>query len=257
MKYCPTCETRYDEDILRFCMKDGTPLLDEEEPNFIEMPSESLAGEADDDEGDVTVVRRNIPVPPPPSMDDDFSDVRPHDSGQRIVVPTFEERQEVRARVIPPYQAPPQRSNTALTVLLTIVGTLAVVAIGLLGFYLLQSEPAANANTNININANVANMNVNTNVGLDTNFNFNLNANFNTNTNVNANANLRTPTPTPTPRPSPSITPSPTPDDEDETPTPTPARTPGPTPTPIIIRPGASPSPRVTPRATRTPTDQF
>ena len=39
MKYCPTCETRYDEDILRFCMKDGTPLLDEAEPNFIEMPA--------------------------------------------------------------------------------------------------------------------------------------------------------------------------------------------------------------------------
>ena len=27
MKYCPTCNTRYDEEILRFCMKDGTPLV--------------------------------------------------------------------------------------------------------------------------------------------------------------------------------------------------------------------------------------
>ena len=51
MKYCPTCETRYDEDILRFCMKDGTPLLDEAEPNFVEMPSESLdVAEVDPDD---------------------------------------------------------------------------------------------------------------------------------------------------------------------------------------------------------------
>lgn len=250
MKYCPTCETRYDEEILRFCTKDGTPLLEEEEPHFIEMPSESLDQPVDDDEGDVTVVRRNIQVPPPPSMDDDFSDVRPHDSGQRIVVPTMEERQEVRPRVIAPYQPPPQRSNTLLTVLLTAVGTLAVVAVGLLGFYLLQNDPAGNTNANVNINANLANanMNVNTNVGIDTNSLFNTNANFNTNTNVNTNANANLRTPTPTPRPSPSVTPSPTPEDEDETPTPTPApsRTPVRTPTPIIIRPGVSPSPRAT-----------
>jgi hypothetical protein len=115
MKYCPTCETRYDEDILRFCMKDGTPLLEEAEPNFVEMPSESLdATEVDpDDPSEHTVIRRNIPVPPPPpaeieqpppppSIDDDFSDVRPNSGGQRIVVPTIEEQQQrERARVAP------------------------------------------------------------------------------------------------------------------------------------------------------------
>src|ERR671913_46587 len=100
MKYCPTCETRYDEEILRFCMKDGTPLLDEQEPKFEAMPSESLLVESpDDDAGDVTVVRRNVPVPPEPQQE------RP-----RITVPTYEEarRQEVRARVAPPYKPPPK-----------------------------------------------------------------------------------------------------------------------------------------------------
>ena len=66
MKYCPTCETRYDEDILRFCMKDGTPLIDEAEPKFTEMPSASVEP-IDDDPGEVTVIRRKgeIPIPPP------------------------------------------------------------------------------------------------------------------------------------------------------------------------------------------------
>src|ERR671913_1801272 len=111
MKYCPTCETRYDEEILRFCMKDGTPLLDEEEPKFAAMPSENLPEEAvDDDPGDVTVVRRNIPVPPASEPE------RP-----RIVVPTYEQarRQDARARVAPPYHRPKQ--NTAKVVLLTIL----------------------------------------------------------------------------------------------------------------------------------------
>ena len=78
MKYCPTCETRYDEEILRFCMKDGTPLLEEEEPKFVAMPSESLDESLEDDAGDVTVVRRNIPVPP-----------EQESSRPRIIVPTF------------------------------------------------------------------------------------------------------------------------------------------------------------------------
>ncbi len=42
MKYCPVCQTRYDEEIMRFCTKDGTPLIDEEAPNFVEMPSEDV-----------------------------------------------------------------------------------------------------------------------------------------------------------------------------------------------------------------------
>ena len=229
MKYCPTCETRYDEEVLRFCMKDGTPLLEEEDPKFVALPSESLDEPRDDDAGDVTVVRRNIPVPPEPEQE------RP-----RIVVPTYEETraQQARTRVAPP----PTRSNTAKVVILTILGTLAVLAVAGAGIWFLQRDEVSDANLNANVNTN-ANVNANTNLGIDANFNFNLNLNANTNgnTNANLNANVKTPTPTPTPRPSPSVTPSPTPDDDEVTPTPT--RTPIPTPQPTIIRPG-SPSPR-------------
>lgn len=229
MKYCPTCKTRYDEEILRFCMKDGTPLLDEEEPKFVAMPSESMGDVNDDDPGDVTVVRRNIQVPP------ESEPGRP-----RIVVPTYEEakRQEAGARRIP-YQAPP-RQNTAKVVVLTILGTLAAIGVIGAGIWFLRGDSAVNSNANVNMNANV-NVNANTNLGIDTNFNFNLNSNFNSNTNVNSNSNANVKTPTPTPTRTPSPTPSPTPDDEES---PTPTRTPVPTPQPTIIRPGVSPTPR-------------
>src|SRR5688500_6262520 len=172
MKYCPTCETRYDEEVLRFCMKDGTPLLEVEEPNFIEMPSENLeVPEVEaDDPSEVTVIRRNIPVPSPiphEEVADDFSDVRPNSGGQRIVVPTFEDQQRERARVAAQYQShQPRRSNTALVVLLTIFGTIIVVGMGGAIFYLLVVNKGENGNTNVNVNANAnQNVNVNTNLG--------------------------------------------------------------------------------------------
>ena len=275
MKYCPTCETRYDEDILRFCMKDGTPLLDEAEPNFIEMPSESLEVpqvEADDP-SEVTVIRRNGPVPPPlpvqPEVEDFSVSEEPHrpTSSQRIVVPTFEERQrQERSRVAAQYQQPPRKSNTILVVFLTMIGTVFVLGIGAAGLWFLQ-RGGASSNNGANLNANQ-----NANLGLNTSFDFNVNGNFSTpvtNVNTDFDTNTNTSTPTPTPRPSATPTPSPTatPDDDpDATPTPLPSRTPIPTPTPIVIRPGSSPTPppastprptpRVTPRTIITPSNR-
>ena len=271
MKYCPTCDKRYDEEILRFCMNDGTPLVEVEEPAFIEMPSESIE-DPDDDAGEVTVIRKNsAPVPPPPQSSIDeisFSPDRP--SGDRIVVPTFDDQPppavaQPRARVIAPYQPvgpPPQ--NTGKVVFLTILGTIAAMGLGALMFWMLQSgssDENLNVNTNFNAYLENSNTNVNTNIGIDSNFNFNINGNFNSpsNMNLDTNANLRTPSPTPTPRPSPSPTvpPSPTPDDED-TPDPSPTRRPGASPTPIVIRPGRTPEPpRMNPQPTRPPANRL
>jgi len=244
MKYCPTCNTRYDEEILRFCMKDGTPLLEEEEPNFITMPSESFENIDEDDAGEATVIRRNVPVPPP--VVDDEESFRP-DTAQRIVVPTTQ-AQAARPRVIPPSQQPP-KANTFKVVMLTMLGTLGVLALGAAGFWFLQNDRAENTNVNVNANFADVNTNLNTNLGLNSNFNFNVNANFNTNSssNTNLNSNIRTPTPTPRPTPTASPLPTPTrmPDDDEDSPTParspTPIRTPLPTPSPIIIRPGQTP----------------
>src|SRR5690349_10018394 len=144
MKYCPNCDAKFDDDVMRFCTKDGTPLIDEKEPNFVEMPSApveeaqpALAATIDDDEaGEVTVVRKNISIPPPPDPDEDFSDVngRPAD---RIVVSTTPAVDPIRNRTSAVYYPPPKQ-NTALVVVLTIIGTVVVLALAGGLFWALQ-----------------------------------------------------------------------------------------------------------------------
>lgn len=202
MKFCPTCQTRFDEEILRFCTKDGTPLIDEKLPNFTELPSESVADETDEE----TIVRRKsattIPLP--------YSPEEKPVSAPRIVIPTSEERPAQQVRTNPTVYQSPQKSNTAKVVLLTALGTVILLAGAGGVLWMLQSEE--NDNVNPGANSNVYNVNTNppTNLNIDNSFNFNVGGN--TNTNVNINANIKTPTPTPRPTPSPTPTPRPTPD---------------------------------------------
>ncbi len=221
-------------------MKDGTPLVDEEEPSFVTMPSESLELTEEDDPGEITVIRRNGPPPPTDQNDDDMSFSDPPDPGQRFVVPTFEPERTPPGRPhVAQYQAPP-RQNTLKIVVLTIIGTLLILAIGAAGMWLLSSDRSANSNLNVNTGAPNVNANLNTNLGIDTNFNFNASTNIDT----NVNANLKTPTPSPTPKPSPSAsatpTSTPTPDDDD-------------TPSNDNTRPRATPTPLPTQRTSPTP----
>jgi hypothetical protein len=233
MRYCPICEERYDDEVIKFCTKDGTPLLDENEPNFTTLPSEDL----DDEIGQETVIRSR----------EDLSDASTT-QGERIVIPAVDEpQQQVRPRVAQPYYPPPPppQPNTGKTVVMTILGTLAVLGFGAGLFWFLQKEPAAN--TNLNTNMPNVNVNLNSNTGFDSNFNFNTNANFaaNNNVNTNLNANIKTPTPTQTPRPSPSTTPSPSP---------SPTATATPRPSPSATRPATNIRPANTPRSTPAPT---
>ena len=206
MKYCPTCQTRYDEEIIRFCTKDGTPLVSEEEPNFIEMPSESLSKpEAvieEDDPSEVTIVRNHASMPPPAPDDDMNFDEEP---AQRIVVPTTPPPAGYGA--VPPgkraYQAPP-RSNTFKVVVLTFLGTVIILGAAGIVFWALIHERGTATNTN----SNLSNQNTNVNTMIDSNFNFNVNSNLATNANANANANAKTPTPTPKLSPSPTVSPT-------------------------------------------------
>jgi len=253
MKYCPICKERYDEDIIRFCTKDGTPLIEEEQPNFTIMPSENI--DADDD-GEKTVVRRKN------AAADTNLDERgiPREESERIVIPTTPPvEQHVRPRA-QAYYPPVQEPNTAKTVFLTILGTVVVLGLGVLLFWMLQRDKSTNVNVNFNSNIPVQNTNLNTNFGFDSNFNFNASPSVNTNFNmpsmpvnlalpVNLPANTRTPSPTPTPRPTVSPSASPTPD---RTGSPSPTATPRPAanlrPPPPTARPTLSPTPRTGPR---------
>jgi TonB family protein len=258
MKYCPTCNTKFDEEILRFCTKDGAPLIDEAQPHFTELPSESL-----EDDGQETVIRRNAPapVPQPDSESEDFS----AESGQRIVIPTSEtDGQQVRTRTTPSLRDKPlpKESNTLVVVLLTIIGTIVVISAAFGVFWMLGSQNGSgNLNVNTNINALNDNGNINANLddsllNLNTNFNYNSNTNVNSSSNTNINASTKTPTPSPTSTPTatPTTSPSPTPNDDNTngstgTPTPRPSLSPRPTVTP---KPSATPSapPPASPTAT-------
>jgi hypothetical protein len=192
MRYCPACGERFDEDIIKFCTKDGTPLVEEDEPKFTAMPSQS--GEDADDVGEETVIRRK---PFDAATSPETTPER-----ERFVISTGEPAsQQVRPRPAQAYYPPaPPPQNTGKVVVLTIVGTVFVLACGAGLFWLLQKESPANAN-NINTNMPNMNLNLNTNTGFDSNFNFNA-VNINTNFNLpNLNMNVRA---TPSPRPSPS-----------------------------------------------------
>ncbi len=260
MKFCPTCETRYDEDILRFCMKDGTPLVDEEGPHFFEMPSESIDLEVDeDDPSEMTVVRKiNIPEQPPPIAAVETPSFEPREElPPRIVVP-MSPTEPPRARVVAA-ETNPQGSNTVLVVFLTIFGTLGLLGLGagIVWFFVARDE-GVSSNANVNVNAPNLNADINSNLGISNAFDFGNTSVQVSNGNFNTIAKTPTPTPTASPTPRPSETPSPseTPD-EDPSPTPastpTPTRTPVPTPTPIIIRPGSTPMTGRAPLPTPTP----
>ncbi len=218
MKFCPVCKTSYDEEILRFCTKDGTPLVESATPNFTALPSS-------DDLNEQTVIRRKTPAPIPSTAQPipDFDDEPARVSSPRIVIPmTGSEteppppRENVRAMTTESVRRQPPKSNTALTVFLTILGTVVILAGGI-GIYSFLNNQNSGANQNANYNANFNSIDINLNSNLSVgnslaNFNYNANANANANanvnananSNVNANANLKSPTPTRTPTASPS-----------------------------------------------------
>lgn len=239
MKHCPICDARYDEEIIRFCTKDGTPLVEDEQPSFAALPSENL-DTPDDDLGEETIIRRK-PLTSDPAADIFASSP----ASERIVIPTsFPPEQEVRPRVSQAYFPPPPPPNTGKTVALTILGTIGVLGLVAVLFFFMRGDEPTNLNVNVNTNPINQNLNMNSNFAFDSNFNFNATANFNTNYNINTNlnTNLRTPAPTPTPRPvaSPSATPAP----------PT-SPTPASNATPRVnsnVRPSVSPTPRTGPR---------
>ena len=243
MKYCPVCQTRYDEEILRFCTKDGAPLIDEDKPSFTELPSES----GEDDFGEETIIRRNKPENPMPDSEEK------QNAQERIVIPTNQVKEEpqVRAKTAVAYQQPPRESNTTKLVVTTILGTLIILAsVGGI-FWVLSNQNADNGNQNVNVNTNFNSIdtNVATNFNIDSSlmdFNVNANSDLDTNFNTNFNVSLKTPTPTPTPKPKPTATPTPAGNANINTNSANIA-----TPTPSVnIKPTTTPPPLQTPKPT-------
>ncbi|MGI8668857.1 MAG: TonB family protein [Aridibacter sp.] len=216
MKYCPTCQTEYDEEIIRFCTKDGTPLI-EDDPKFTELPSET-SEEIEDDEEVQTVISRKKPIASETAnlSTADIPEADKEDS-QRIVISTKEDEKQQNVRpkqAVPP--PPVKKTNTAFVILLTVFGTLAIIVGTIVVYSFLTSDNNENANENININADV-NENPDDNFNSDdlldnNNVNENSDENLNLNTNIDENLSIKTPNPTPPPK-----TPTPKPNENTNT----------------------------------------
>lgn len=250
MRYCPTCETKFEDDKIRFCTKDGSPLVEGSTPSFTDnLPSDSVP-DADEPGEETVISQKRSAAPPVAELPEDFDEEEEEGpESSRIVIDTAE-KEPVRSRqpgtaYVPP---PPQRTGpgTGVIIFFSVLGTL-IVVIGIFAIYLLLTMRSADANLNAN-----ENLNANVNENLDENFNaddlFNLDTNLDTN--INANTNIATPTPSPSP--SPTETPETNANtnanvNSNGSPTQTPA---APTPRPTV---SATPSPTNAPSNTNRP----
>lgn len=137
MKHCPNCQTTYTDDTLRFCLQDGTPLVENSVANT-GVPTVSF----DDSETLVSrkppqqVVRINVPETEGQSWEQTQSQNWERSEQPRVVAPTVEAK----------------KSNTTFVVLATVLGMLAAFGIiGAAAWFLLQSRKTNVAAVNVNI----------------------------------------------------------------------------------------------------------
>jgi len=166
MKHCPNCQTTYTDDTLRFCLQDGTQLT-EVSGMSSDMPTVAF----DDSE---TIVSR-----------------KPPQQVVRINVPETESQnweQTEQPRIIAPPPVETKRSNTASTVMATVLGMLLFLGIAGLGAWFLLKSRKTDV-VAVNINNAPANRPLNSN-----------SANVQT-SNANLAAPIASPTATPIPKP--------------------------------------------------------
>lgn len=183
MKRCPTCQRRYTDDTLNFCLEDGTKL----EPATASALNETLV--LDPNEPPPTEILPNPPIAPT---------LRAHQPPTTV-------RQEARAtrNEFQDVAAPTtQQRNTTSVVALTVVATILLLALGGLGAWLLLRD---NSSSSGNLNA--------TNTGTDSGRGGNTNTGVIVSNTPSTNGNMNTqpspsprfsPTPTPTPQPTPT-----------------------------------------------------
>ena len=152
MKFCPNCQTTYTDNTLRFCLQDGTQLAEVSDAST-DMPtvafneSETIVSPKPPQQ----VVRINLPEPQPQNQ-------------ERIERPQIiEQPRIVEQPRIAPQPVETRKSNTALTVLATILGMVVIFGIGG-AWFLLNSRKtevtAVNTNTattNRQLDSNSAN----------------------------------------------------------------------------------------------------
>jgi hypothetical protein len=187
MKRCPTCQRRYADETLNFCLEDGSPLITERAPSL----DETLTLDAGE--------------PPPteildPALAPTINAYKTPPTARQQARPTVNEFQNAA----PPPTTTGKR-NTTSVVALTAAATILLLGLGGLGAWLLLKDNGGGANTNIaNARRDPPSGN-NTNVGvLPDNTPYSRGGNMNTQPGVS-------------PTPMPSVTPTPTPQQTPQT----------------------------------------
>lgn len=165
MKYCPQCRNEYSDDNLQFCLQDGTPLVktaNQNSTNDFQTESETLV-----------LPKKVEPIrfEPPSSYQTSQANWQP---SQPVIV---EQRE-------------PKKTNTAMVVALSVLGTILLLGLGGLGAWLYFNNNKTAVAVSVNNNAPP-----------------NRPANSNAANNQNANANLASPSPTATPTAQPTLKP--------------------------------------------------
>ena len=171
MKVCPQCRTEYTDDGLKYCLQDGTPLVNS--PGQYAPPEFNTESETVISPKRVEPIRFDLP-----------SSFQNNQANREANQPVVVERE-------------PKKSNTPMIVALSILGTLLILGLGGAGAWMLSNnrKNVAVANTN----SNTPNRPVN--AGAANNQNSALNSTLSPAVNSSANANFAAPTPTPAPTP--------------------------------------------------------
>ncbi len=179
MKQCPSCRTSYTDDSLKYCLQDGTALVENTNSS-----SETIAY---DDAPTVISPRKVEPI----RIDVPDSEWQSWEESKQAKIPPIEAAPYQPVQIEPA----PTRSNTTSTVLLTVLGMLGLLAIAGIGGWLYLN----NKKTEVAVNVNTSATNSRS-----------VNANATANQGSNAN-NLAVPTQTPraalTPAPKPTLNP--------------------------------------------------
>lgn len=119
MKVCPNCQTRYTDESLKFCLQDGTALVNDESQS-------SMPTVAFNDEQETIVKNRTS-------------------GGNRVETQNYPPQPPQAAN----YPTETKKSNTTLAVVVTVLTMLLVFAVGIAGWLYLKNknEIAANQNT--------------------------------------------------------------------------------------------------------------
>ena len=168
MKVCPNCRTEYTDDALRFCLQDGTPLVNlQNKPPDFNTKSETMVSP-----------KRVEPIrfDPPSSYQKSQSN---WESSQPMIV-----------------ERAPKKSNTAAIVALSVLGTMLVLGLGGAGAWLYSNNQKTVAV--VNNNSSTSNRSTGANAANSQN----------SNANLASPTPTPTPTPSPTPTAKPTAKPT-------------------------------------------------